>query len=1551
MIAFFLAVALLPGCDPKWDISEDYDGDGFSVADGDCDDLDPDFGPGATDVWYDGVDSNCDGADDYDQDGDGVAAAGIDGSDGDDCDDLDPDVFPGAEDAPYDGVFSDCDEAGEYDADGDGVDSADYGGPNGGPLDCDDTDASIYPGAADEWYDGVDSDCAGDDDYDQDGDGAPSPLEGGPSGLADCDDTDPDVYPGADEVWYDGADQDCDGNDADQDGDGYDWDGTKGGLDCDDDPLTGADINPDATDAWYDGVDSDCDGASDFDQDGDGYDSADHKGSKGDDLDCDDLDASINPGQFEDCGTLFDDNCDEDTNDVNAIGCDTWFSDGDGDGYGGAISRCYCEATGDYTFAASEDCDDTDPAISPDAQEVCDPADFDEDCDGVADDADTSTAAAGKSVFYADVDGDGFGDASAPGLQCDAGGDYPITDVSLADCDDTRADVNPDGVETCDEADEDCDDSVDEEAIDAPTWFVDADEDGFGLDTDTLVTCDQPDGYGASPGDCDDTEGGTFPGADEVCDDADNDCDEDIDEPGAIDGTAYYVDGDEDGFGAEGDAGELYCEDPGAGFSLTADDCNDGSGGINPGAAEICDLPDIDQDCDGFADDDDPEGAGGKSTYYTDADGDGYGDDADPGADYCDPDPSLVTAAGDCNDDALTGADINPDATEICDELDVDEDCDGFSDDDDPEGADGAGTWFVDADEDGFGEEGSAPLSFCDDPGGYAALAIDCDDSDAAINPAATEVCDAADVDEDCDGFADDDDPEGADDEVIRYADLDGDGFGDEGDPGTGYCDPPADRVADNTDCNDDIFVGADINPDATEVCDGSDVDEDCDGFADDDDPEGASGKTVAFLDADGDGFGSEDDPGAGYCDPPADRVADNTDCDDDALTGADINPDANEVCDEFDVDEDCNGVSDDDDADVVAITTDNWYTDGDGDGFGDLATLTAACEDPDGDGTTWVGIAGDCDDSDININPAEAEVCDALDVDEDCDGDADDDDLDGADGQVSWYADLDEDGYGDLTDPGTLRCDGAAGEVTDNTDCNDGSVNLNPGATEICDPVDIDQDCDGFADDDDPEGASGKVVVYADADEDSYGDSDDPGTGYCDPPAATAEVSGDCDDSDAAVNPGATEVCDAADTDEDCDGDADDADPEGADGSTDWYTDTDEDGYGVGAAESFCDPPTTAYAPLDGDCDDGAAGVNPGEAEVCDALDVDEDCDEAADDDDPEGADGKQTWYDDVDGDDYGDPASPGVTTCETPALSATDNTDCDDNDATANPGADEIYANGTDEDCDGYDPVGLSSLSAGELILSELMVDPLAVSDSAGEWFELYNTTSEDVDLRTLVIADADTDSFTIDDGLVIPAGDYLVFGADGDTLTNGGVAVDYVYAGMNLANGGDELALDASGVILDELTWTSADELPPGGQALTTDASGDECGAIDAYGDGDFGTPGEANPDCLLHDEVIQPILDAICIVCHDAVSPSGSLDMETDGYDALVGVVDSGTGLNFVEPFLPDESYVWHKLQGTQGEVGGGGSQMPLGSAPLDASDLETIETWIIQGALN
>ncbi|MCA9542712.1 MAG: putative metal-binding motif-containing protein, partial [Myxococcales bacterium] len=163
-------------------------------------------------------------------------------------------------------------------------------------------------------------------------------------------------------------------------------------------------------------------------------------------------------------------------------------------------------------------------------------------------------------------------------------------------------------------------------------------------------------------------------------------------------------------------------------------------------------------------------------------------------------------------------------------------------------------------------------------------------------------------------------------------ADNDMDGFGDPN-ISTIACDQPTGYVDNDGDCND---MDANINPNAQEVCDG--IDNDCDGLVDDEDPS-ISGQSAWYADNDMDGFG---DPNTSTlaCSQPAGFVGNDADCDD---TDANVNPNAQEVCDG--IDNDCDGLVDSDDPDVSGTAT--WFADNDMDGFGDPNISTMSCNQP----------------------------------------------------------------------------------------------------------------------------------------------------------------------------------------------------------------------------------------------------------------------------------------------------------------------------------------------------------------------------------------------------------------------------------------------------------------------------------------------------------------------------------------------------------------------------------------------------------------------------
>ena len=817
-----------------------------------------------------------------------------------------------------------------------------------------------------------------------------------------------------------------------------------------------------------------------------------------------------------------DDDCNGVTDGPNSAGCTPFFQDSDGDGFGVGVGQCLCAPAGLATATKGGDCNDNQAAIHPGGEEICNG--LDDNCDGQTDEGVGGT-------FYPDADQDGFGGATGAKVACKAPPGYV---AKGGDCDDFKPGVNPDGVEVCNGLDDNCDGQTDEGV--QKTFFADADGDGYGKFDTAKLACSATPGFVSNGTDCDDTKASVHPGATEVCNSVDDDCNGQTDE-GFV-GKTWYADQDGDGYG-NGAVTELGCSAP-AGFVAASTDCDDTKASVHPGAAEACNG--VDDNCDGATDE------GVKSTYFLDGDADGYGT-AKATTLACSVPAGYSVNDSDCDDLKPT---VHPGAAEICNG--IDDDCNGATDDGVPTQA-----WYQDADGDGFGNAAASILG-CQQPGGYVAKGSDCNDANAAVFPGAAEVCNG--IDDDCNGQTD----EGL--LTVFYQDSDGDGFGNPA-ATTLACAVPAGYSANKLDCDD---ANASVHPGGTEVCNG--LDDDCNGLTDD----GFAGSTW-YQDADSDGYGNAAAT-VSACVAPAGYIASSGDCDD---TKSAVHPGATELCNG--IDDDCNGLTDDNAGGV-------WYVDADGDGYGSAASTVVACGKPDG----YVSNKGDCDDANAAVHPGAAEVCNGIDdncegrIDEgvkatfyqDADGDSygnllkplvactnpggyvatgtDCDDTnaaihpgvaevcnskdDNCNGQTdeglgatTYYQDADGDGYGNPS-VALTACTQPSGYVTNNTDCNDNNKTVNPGGflfqgsfyESINGCNGIDNDCNGYTDD------GSAWPYYKDNDGDGYGAASSGSLSVCIgkvPPSGYSRDGDDCDDSNGARHPNAIEVfCNGIDDD-----------------------------------------------------------------------------------------------------------------------------------------------------------------------------------------------------------------------------------------------------------------------------------------------------------------------------------------------------------------------------------------------------------------------------------
>ena len=225
--------------------------------------------------------------------------------------------------------------------------------------------------------------------------------------------------------------------------------------------------------------------------------------------DCEDDDPTVNPAAREVCNEI-DDDCDGQVDDEDA-GVDPttftrWHRDIDGDGYGDAstfVDQC---TSPPGALTDGQDCNDARPGINPDGHEICNR--IDDDCDGLTDDFDPDIDPAGQTYFFADTDGDGYGDPDNQALACESQPGYGVDNAD--DCDDTNYDATID-----------------------QWWYHDYDGDGFGTGAQVVFQCLDP-GGDLAPGlhgvDCDDFDPFENPDTPEACfDGVDQNCNQIID--------------------------------------------------------------------------------------------------------------------------------------------------------------------------------------------------------------------------------------------------------------------------------------------------------------------------------------------------------------------------------------------------------------------------------------------------------------------------------------------------------------------------------------------------------------------------------------------------------------------------------------------------------------------------------------------------------------------------------------------------------------------------------------------------------------------------------------------------------------------------------------------------------------------------------------------------------------------------------------------------------------------------------------------------------------
>jgi hypothetical protein len=310
------------------------------------------------------------------------------------------------------------------------------------------------------------------------------------------------------------------------------------------------------------------------------------------------------------------------------VGCTAFFADNDSDGFGVGASQCLCSPKNAFTAVKQGDCNDGQNTVYPGAQESCDGVDSN--CDGVGD---------GAMGFTQPCGGSGVGQCTKGVESCTNAGTWQGCTAVLP------------SAESCGGGDEDCDGQTNEEGAECcTTFFLDSDGDGFGSGQSKCLCAASGQYNAVKQGDCNNSNNNIFPGAAEICDGVDSNCD------GVGDGAMGFTRSCGSSNTGNCSVGVESCNNAGTWQGCTAvfattESCGGG-----------------DEDCDGQSNE---QGAKGCTHFFADSDNDGYG----VGSSKCLCGPSgefKATKKGDCNDGA---GNINPGAFDGCDA--IDNNCDG----------------------------------------------------------------------------------------------------------------------------------------------------------------------------------------------------------------------------------------------------------------------------------------------------------------------------------------------------------------------------------------------------------------------------------------------------------------------------------------------------------------------------------------------------------------------------------------------------------------------------------------------------------------------------------------------------------------------------------------------------------------------------------------------------------------------------------------------------------------------------------------------------------